>query len=90
MELKAYQDRALQALRTFLSAARVKPPAQAYAETIAGANLGNYSRGGYTPVEGLTATSWPRSPRPTLTKSDRSCSIRRCQPPKAMKRRWTC
>ena len=58
MELKAYQDRALQALRTFLTSARVKPPAQAYAEAIAGADLGNYARGGYTPVEGLEATPY--------------------------------
>ncbi|MGK2911511.1 MAG: DEAD/DEAH box helicase [Sphingobium sp.] len=58
MELKRYQDRALEALRTFLSAARVKPPAQAYAETIAGADLGHYARGGYTPVEGLESTPY--------------------------------
>lgn len=58
MELKKYQDRALEALRTFLSAARVKPPAQAYAETIAGADLGSYARGGYTPVEGLEGTPY--------------------------------
>jgi type III restriction enzyme len=58
MELKRYQNRALEALRTFLSAAKVKPPAQAYAETIAGADLGNYARGGYTPVEGLEGTPY--------------------------------
>ena len=58
MELKPYQDRALVALRTFLSAARVKPPAEAYAATIAGADLGSYVRGGYTPVEGLEATPY--------------------------------
>lgn len=58
MELKPYQDRALAALRTFLSAARVKTPAQAYAETIAGADLGNYARGGYTPVAELEATPY--------------------------------
>ena len=58
MELKKYQDRALKSLRSFLSAARVKPPAQAYAETIAGAELGNYARGGYTPVEGLEDTPY--------------------------------
>ena len=58
MELKPYQDRALDALRRFLSAARVKAPADAYAEVIAGAELGNYARGGYTPVEGLEATPY--------------------------------
>ena len=58
MELKPYQDRALDALRRFLSAARVKAPADAYAEVIAGADLGNYARGGYTPVEGLQATPY--------------------------------
>lgn len=58
MELKPYQDRALDALGTFLSTARVKPPATAYAETIAGADLGNYARGGYTPVQGLEATPY--------------------------------
>lgn len=58
MELKPYQDRALEALRTFLTAARVKTPAQAYAETIAGVELGNYARGGYTPVEGLESTPY--------------------------------
>lgn len=58
MELKKYQDRALEALRQFLSAARVKPPAQAYAETIAGADLGSYARGGYSPVEGLERTPY--------------------------------
>ena len=58
MELKPYQDRALDALRRFLSAARVKAPADAYAEVIDGADLGNYARGGYTPVEGLEATPY--------------------------------
>lgn len=58
MELKPYQDRALDALRTFLSAARVKSPDRAYAETIVGADLGNYARGGYTPVQGLESTPY--------------------------------
>jgi type III restriction enzyme len=58
MELKPYQDRALDALRRLLSAAKVKAPEQAYAETIAGADLGQYARGGYTPVQGLEATPY--------------------------------
>ena len=58
MELKDYQRRALEALRRFLGAARVKPPAQAYAETVAGADLGRYVRGGYTPVAGLETTPY--------------------------------
>lgn len=58
MELKPYQGRALQALRTFLTAARVKEPAKAYAETISGVDLGNYARGGYTAVEGLEGTPY--------------------------------
>ncbi|WEK44741.1 MAG: DEAD/DEAH box helicase family protein [Candidatus Sphingomonas colombiensis] len=58
MELKRYQRRALEALRQFLSTARVKSPAQAYAETIARADLGSYARGGYTPVEGLEGTPY--------------------------------
>ncbi|WP_165321696.1 DEAD/DEAH box helicase [Rhizorhabdus phycosphaerae] len=58
MELKLYQDRALDALRRFLATAKVKAPAQAYAETVAGADLGSYGRGGYTPVDGLEATPY--------------------------------
>jgi type III restriction enzyme len=58
MELKRYQDRALDALWTFLSAAKVRSPAEAYAETVAGADLGSYARGGYTPVDGLEATPY--------------------------------
>ncbi len=58
MELKPYQDRALAALARFLGAARVKPPAQAYAEAITGADLGNYARGGYAPVEGLESVPY--------------------------------
>lgn len=58
MELKNYQVRALEALRQFLSAARLKAPAQAYVDVITGADMGSYARGGYTPVEGLEATPY--------------------------------
>lgn len=53
MELKPYQDRALDALRVFLDAARVKPHAAAFADAIKIGEPGAYAVGGYRAVEGL-------------------------------------
>lgn len=57
MDLKNYQVRALEALERFLSAARVKAPADAYADATRDSALGPYG-GQYTPVEGLEAVPY--------------------------------
>src|SRR5687768_13824756 len=57
MELKPYQSRALDALRTFLETAAVKPHAQAYAEAVAVGEPGPYSAG-YRPLVGLPETPY--------------------------------
>jgi type III restriction enzyme len=57
MELKAYQVRALDALRTFLSSAAVKPHQSAYADAVQVGQPGAYAAA-YTPLTGLPDTPY--------------------------------
>jgi type III restriction enzyme len=68
MKLKPYQERALDALRTFLAAAAIKPHAQAYGDAVTVGQPGAYAAS-YRPLSGLPETPYcgcpPAAARPS-------------------------